>query len=211
MMPEKKKNLITALCAVTLALTLSVLSVADYFAAANRLRDDVLRLHILANSDGEADQAVKLKVRDRILSETAELFENADSPADAAEKIKPLLPAIAETAVSVLRENGMDYGAAATLAREYFNTRAYGDVTLPAGSYLALRVVLGEGKGHNWWCVMFPPLCIPAVSEPPAEAVFSPEGLQVVSPAPRFQVRFRLVEIYEEIREQIRERKDREK
>ena len=143
--------------------------------------------------------------------ETAELFQGALSPADAAEKTERLLPVLAETAAAVLRENGMDYGASATLSREYFNTRAYGDATLPAGSYLALRVVLGEGKGHNWWCVMFPPLCIPAVSEPPAEAVFSPEGLQVVSPAPRFQVRFRLVEIYEEIREQIRERKDREK
>lgn len=207
-MPERKKNRITALCAVLLALTLTVLSAADYFAAAGRVRNDVLRLHILANSDGEADQAVKLLVRDRLLAETADLFRKAGSPAEAAAALEPLLPALAETAAAVLRENGMDYGAAAALSREYFNTRTYGDVTLPAGSYLALRVILGEGQGHNWWCVMFPPLCIPAVTEPPAEAVFSPDGLRVVSPAPRFQVRFRLVEIYEEIMEQIKERKN---
>ena len=195
----------TATCALFLAILLTVLSVCDYFAAAQKLRSDVLRLHILANSNEEADQAVKLLVRDRLLEEAQDIFTGDITPENAAALLTPALPRLTETAETVLRENGFLYGARAELTKEYFDTRVYGDFTLPAGTYTALRVVLGEGEGRNWWCVMFPPLCLPAAEgRTDAETVFSENEWRVLHPEKGYLIRFKLVEIYEWIREKAR-------
>ncbi len=192
----------TALCALFMAVLLTVLSVCDYFASAQKLRSDVLRLHILANSNEEADQAVKLLVRDRLLQEAQDIFTGKITPENAAALLTPALPRLAKTAETVLRENGFIYGARAELTEEYFDTRVYGDFTLPAGTYTALRVVLGEGEGRNWWCVMFPPLCLPAAEGgKDAETVFSENEWRVLHPEKGYRIRFKLVEIYEWIRE----------
>lgn len=132
--------------------------------SAEKVQSEVLRLHIPANSDSEEDQAIKLKLRDMLLEKYgAELSDSADLY-EAETRVKELLPRIEQTSTDFLKENGFDYSAKAELKTMYFTTRTYGDVTLPAGNYTALRVTLGTGEGHNWWCVMFPPLCLPACS-----------------------------------------------
>ena len=197
----KKDRRLTALCALLLAALVAALSVFDYSTSAAKVRDDVLRLHILADSDSTEDQAVKQLVRDRLLAEANTLFQGDITPDTAAQILGPALPRLTAIAETVLRENGMDYGAKAYLTTEYFDTRAYGDFTLPAGTYTALRIVLGSGRGQNWWCVMFPPLCLPAAEGgTEAEAVFSGDAWRIVHPAEGYQIRFKIVEIFAWIR-----------
>lgn len=134
----------------------------------------VLRLHILADSDSESAQTLKLGVRDLLLEEYGERLSASDSRSEAESTAQSLLPEIEAACDEYLSAAGADYGAEAELVEMYFTTRQYGDVTLPAGDYHALRITLGSGEGHNWWCVMFPPLCIPAASEKAAsDSLFS--------------------------------------
>ncbi len=128
-----------------------------------------LRLHILANSDDDADQQIKMEVRDAVLLATQEGIEACDNEADAEEYVCDNLEIIEETANAVLEENGVAYRAHAEIGTFRFPERTYQDVTYPEGDYRALRIVLGEGEGHNWWCVMFPPLCISEITEEDAE------------------------------------------
>ena len=129
----------------------------------DELRESVLRLHILANSDSERDQELKLKVRDELLR--CGIFEAADGLAEAEEIAEDRLNDIADIAEAVLRENGCTDNVTAELADVDFDDRTYGDMTMPSGRYKALRVKIGKAEGHNWWCVMYPPLCLPAVCE----------------------------------------------
>lgn len=125
------------------------------------ISNEVLRFHVLANSDGEEDQQVKLKVRDGVLEwlET-QLTETEQKDLKQMErKIEILLPEIEEKAEMILAEQGFAYGAEAKLEWVSFPERTYGDCTFPAGKYKALRILLGEAKGRNWWCVLFPRLC----------------------------------------------------
>ena len=121
--------------------------------------ENILRLHVIANSDGAADQAAKLAVRDAILAYEADMASCSNSGQARAALMEDggeLLDIIEDT----LRAQGMDYGAQLMIGVYDFPDRTYGDAFYPAGKYEALRVVLGAGEGHNWWCVMFPPLCI---------------------------------------------------
>lgn len=134
------------------------------------VRGEVLRLHIPANSDSEEDQAVKLELRDFLLAEYGnELSACADLSA-AEERARGLLSEIERRCTEFLHERGFNYGAKAKLVNMYFTTREYDRLILPAGEYTALRITLGSGEGHNWWCVIFPQLCLPAVSEPDGNA-----------------------------------------
>ena len=118
------------------------------------------RLHVIANSDGAADQSVKLLVRDAILQYTAEEAASCRDKEQAERYMRAHLSELEACANQVLKEQGFAYTATAYLGRYEFPDKTYGDVTYPAGQYDALRLVLGEGEGQNWWCVMFPPLCI---------------------------------------------------
>ena len=121
----------------------------------------VLRFHVLANSDSHEDQQTKLMVRDGILAwlETALSKEEQNDLALMEGRVETLLPKIQEQANQILRERGCDYTARAVLGESYFPRKTYGDCTFPAGNYQALRILLGEAKGQNWWCVLFPRLC----------------------------------------------------
>jgi stage II sporulation protein R len=129
------------------------------------IADSVLRLHVLANSDGEADQALKLQVRDRVLAEAEQILGEETSVEDAAAKLEENLDRLAAAGAEVVAREGYDYPVRASLEETWFPTKEYGDFSLPAGRYQALRVVIGEGAGQNWWCVVFPPLCLGSVSE----------------------------------------------
>lgn len=136
-----------------------------------QLADRVVRLHVLANSDGEEDQALKLLVRDRVLARATELLTQAGDRAEAESLLRAELPELEALAARELRANGCDYPVTAELTDTEFPTREYDGFTLPAGEYLALRVVIGEGAGRNWWCVVFPPLCTAASADVPAAAL----------------------------------------
>lgn len=124
------------------------------------VRDSVLRFHVLANSDSDEDQALKLLVRDAVLEETKSLFLAADSLETAEQTARQHLGEIQVTAEKTLRANGSDAAVKASVVNMYFETRTYGEETLPAGYYDAIRIEIGKAEGHNWWCVMFPPLCV---------------------------------------------------
>ncbi len=127
-------------------------------------REQPFRLHIIANSDSKTDQQVKMEVRDAILKATAQGIKGCKNEAEAEEYLRGNIEIITETANAVLEENGMDYRAAAVIGTFHFPDRTYQNVTYPEGDYRALRIKLGEGQGHNWWCVMFPPLCISEIT-----------------------------------------------
>ena len=142
----------------------------NYFCTSGEAADEntyesVLRLHIIANSDSAEDQAVKLKVRDALLAYEKEAMNAVCDKAQAKEILMSHGSQILSLTENVLKENGFDYSAQLMLGEFVFPTREYGDKTYPAGTYEALRIVLGDGAGKNWWCVMFPPLCILEVND----------------------------------------------
>ena len=151
------------LSVVSVALAVYLAFSCSYFAGGVKsVRENVVRLHILANSDSSSDQQVKLMVRDALLNKNALLLNGKITTENAEAYFTYNKSTLTETAERVLKENGFDYGVELTLEKEYFETRNYGDLIFPSGEYTALKVILGEGKGRNWWCVMFPPLCVPA-------------------------------------------------
>ena len=131
------------------------------------VREDVLRLHILANSDSEEDQALKLQVRDAILRETAEDFAKSESQIETMARAEELLPKMKAVAEEALARAGSADAVRVALVNMYFETREYDGTILPAGYYDAVRIELGAAEGHNWWCVLFPQLCIGTAAEGP--------------------------------------------
>lgn len=129
------------------------------------LREDILRLHVVAASDSEEDQAVKLEVRDAIVASLQQGLADLTDMEQAKAYVQQMLPKLEEAANSVLTAAGFDEKATVSLMEEEFPIREYDSFTLPSGVYNALRVVIGEGEGHNWWCVVFPQLCLSATAE----------------------------------------------
>ena len=136
------------------------------------LSEKVVRLHVLANSDSQEDQELKLRVRDRVLAETEALLEASADRKDAEQRLTAALPELERLAAEEIAESGYDYPVSVRLEETAFPTRTYDDFTLPAGEYLALRVLIGAAEGQNWWCVVFPPLCA-AASEDVAETALA--------------------------------------
>lgn len=130
------------------------------------LSDRVIRLHVLANSDSEADQALKLRVRDAVLAEAETLLVPGASLEETEAVLRGHLYELAAAGAEVVGEAGYDYPVTASLVHDdWFPTKTYADFALPAGAYTALRIEIGAGGGQNWWCVVFPPLCLGSVSE----------------------------------------------
>lgn len=133
-------------------------------AVSSELSNSVFRLHVLANSDSEEDQQLKLKVRDALLSYMNTLSSNCNTKEEAIQIATQHQNEFQTIAENVIVENGYNYPVQIKINNFYFPTKSYGDISLPAGYYDALRVEIGEAKGHNWWCVMFPPLCFVDIS-----------------------------------------------
>ena len=123
------------------------------------LAENIIRLHVIANSDSDEDQNLKLAVRDAIVEEVGYLFADNRDKYTAKGEIEANIDRIENISREVISDSGFDYGVSVELGSAEFPTKAYGDVTFPAGSYDALKVVIGDGRGKNWWCVLFPPLC----------------------------------------------------
>ena len=193
------KGFIKAAC---VALILTVLfTMIPFQAACSDISDSVFRLHILANSDSEADQNLKLKVRDRLLEYSQTLFEQAKSKEEAESLIAAHLQELADVASSEIAHNGFEYPVRAEITRMYFTTRHYENYTLPSGTYDALRITIGKGKGHNWWCVMFPSLCIntDVDGDRKTKEALGEQEYGVVKNEKR-EYKFFIVELFEKIR-----------
>ena len=156
-----------------------MLSMSHFSAACDDLRQNLLRLHIIANSDSIADQELKLKIRDEILSKTDGMFLNSNDLQAAKEIVYANLSRFEQIANDVIKENGFNYNATASLGVSDFDTRYYEDFTLPAGEYQSLIITLGEGNGKNWWCVVYPTVCIPAAKKGELEDSVSEESVQI--------------------------------
>lgn len=139
---------------------------ADFAGQCEEMQEKAFRLHILANSDSAADQDIKYSLRDYILDDLGYIFSCCDTKETAAAAAKRNLPLITQRANEFLDRSGCGYEAVCTVEKCRFSTRRYGDYTLPAGEYDALKIVLGQGEGRNWWCVLYPSVCLPAASEP---------------------------------------------
>lgn len=195
---------------VTVGIVVAILfSICSFAKTSEEIRSDVLRLHVIANSDTIVDQNLKLRLRDYILQEGKDIFNGSVNVENAVEKIEPVLPELEKSAKAFVNQAGFDYDVKISLSNEYFTTRTYETVTLPAGKYLALRVVIGSGEGHNWWCVMFPPMCVPAADKKDEiENVFSEKEIKLVESKPKYEPRFKVVEIYEQLKEIICEKSE---
>lgn len=148
--------------ALALGLVIAIITGARADARQADLSSKMMRLHVIANSDTDTDQALKLRVRDRVIKTSQKLLTGVSSIDNARDIIKQNLKIIETVAQDEIHRNGFNYSVRAELTNMYFPTRDYESFSLPAGEYEAFRVIIGSGKGHNWWCVMFPPLCITA-------------------------------------------------
>lgn len=160
-----------------------------------QVRAQVLRLHVLAHSDSDEDQELKLAVRDAVLAKTAHLFALPRDKDTLIAVTRDHLEEMEAAAREEIRARGFDYGVTAQVVRMYFETREYDGVTLPAGEYDAVRLLIGAGQGRNWWCVMFPPLCIPAAAD--TSALPLEEQLARLGQTPQYVPKFAIVELIE--------------
>ena len=186
--------------AITAFILTVIFSMIPFQANCSDISDEVFRLHILANSDSDKDQSLKLRVRDKVLSHTEALFNSAKSKQEAEQFVSDNIQTIADIAAKEIFDNGYNYSVKVQIVKMHFSTRRYENFTLPAGMYDALRITIGEGRGHNWWCVMFPSLCIssPADSEEKAKEVFSNGEYEVVKNE-KTEYRFFIIECFEKI------------
>lgn len=186
---------------VFLSLFVCIIGCVSFENDCEDIRQSVLRLHVIASSDSSEDQQLKLKVRDALLRKGGDIFSQNDSLIMAQEKVQNSLDMLKETAESTVKEMGYTYPVEVKLTESYFPTRQYENITLPAGTYNAVKVIIGEGEGKNWWCVMFPPLCLPAASENEAKLsdVLGEKGMDIVTGEKKYEVRFWIVEKYQEL------------
>jgi stage II sporulation protein R len=147
---------------LSLFILISAISYVD--AVSNNIADSVFRLHVIANSNSKEDQELKLKVRDELLSYMNIISKDSTSKQEAMQIANEHKEEFTQIAEKVIKENGYNYTVNVQIGKADFPTKYYGDITLPAGTYDALKVQIGEANGQNWWCVMFPPLCFVDVS-----------------------------------------------
>lgn len=179
----------------------TAVSLSEFDAQSREISSSVLRLHILADSDSAQAQSLKLMVRDRVQECCAEIFSSCTSEEEAKAAARANLDRLTSEAQSVLRAAGCGCEVHGEITNMYFTTRVYDDVTLPAGNYDAVRLTIGSGRGHNWWCVMYPPICVSAsgaeisdVLDPKQTSLVTDEGIQY---------KFKIYEIYKDIEEKI--------
>lgn len=197
----KKKLLRIEISLLVALIICGVLNINAFSQQCESIREKMLRMHVVANSDSEEDQQLKLKVRDAVLSAGKEIFDGSITSSEAQEKITPHIDYLENVALDTIKNEGFDYGVEIKVENEYFNTRTYDNiVTLPAGYYNAIKVIIGEGKGQNWWCVMFPPMCLPtAVAECEISDVLTEDETEIVTETEKYKFKFKIVEFFEEI------------
>ena len=189
-----KRLLIVTIVILGLTFLLSLLPIHGEDA----IYENVLRLHVIANSDSEEDQALKLRVRDAILQKTESLFEKCKTKEEAQETLLKSLNVIEKTAQDTIVEQGYSYNVKIELGEEEYPTKNYESCCFPSGEYTSLRVKIGEAEGENWWCVLFPPMCVGSASAGDAFAQVGLSGDQyniiTQTQKPKYKIRFKLLE-----------------
>lgn len=180
---------------------LLISGIAKPIITSESISQKVFRLHILANSDSPHDQNLKLLVKDEILKLSTELFTDAKSVNDARHIAEDNIKAFENTAQQVVEANGYSYNISVTTDKEYFNTREYDGFIMPAGEYNTLKIIIGNGEGHNWWCVMYPSVCLSGCTDDFDEIMNDEEKEMLTSS--KFIPKFKIIEIYERIKNKI--------
>lgn len=167
------------------------------------LYDGFIRLHVVANSDSEKDQVLKLEVRDAVLNVMANLTQECTTVDQAESVFNENKKTISEAASEVIKENGADYNITVTLSNEYYPTREYAGISLPAGIYRSARILIGEAQGKNWWCILFPPLCTNTAKakEKLITAGFSQNQIRILTDGDdvKYKIKFRALELIEKL------------
>ena len=199
---RKKEWFVLIACIISIACS----CVCSFGEECSFIRENTLRLHILANSDSPADQGLKLKIRDAVLSHSGELFSGCDTRQKMVGAAQEQLSDIQRIAEQTAMHNGYDLPVTVSITDMFFETRRYDNVLLPAGTYTAVRIELGEAAGKNWWCVLYPPLCVSA-----AQTGFTEEEAQISDSLlqqeelPRYRVRLAVVEWWESLCRWVKE------
>ena len=199
MFKTKIKSLKLWETALLIALSLTTLAALWAQGRQNSLSEKLVRFHVIAVSDDEYEQQLKLRVRDAVLEYISPRLERAESSAQARDILASELDNIRETAQAVSQGRGITV----TLTRENYPTKSYEGFTLPAGEYESLRVILGEGRGHNWWCIVFPPVCLSAAQADMVEQQLGEEDFRLISEDGGYELRFRALELWGELVEKL--------
>lgn len=183
--------------AMILLFTALLISVVPTDAEA-KIYDDTLRLHILANSDSEEDQALKIEIRNLLLKNYGDKLKSSESTYDAIKNAQSLILDMERDTERWIKGLGYDYSVKITLTEEWYDTREYESYTLPRGIYASLQVIIGEGEGKNWWCVMYPPMCLELALEsaPKDNATinYSKEEINLINDK-KYNVKFKILEL----------------
>ena len=190
------KTELAALIAFIICITLSTYKLDR---ECDGIRDGILRLHVIAASDSEEDQRIKLQLRDELLTAGKRIFSSSTTKTEAEQKLTDGIDILQKTADAFLKKQGYPYKADVSLEKSYFPTRRYEGFTLPAGFYDALKVTVGSGEGQNWWCVMFPALCLPAAEgiETDFDGILTDSQQSIITDG-KYEVRLWLVEKWQE-------------
>ena len=173
----------------------AVFSTLNLYGKCENISNKIFRLHIIANSDSKEDQSLKLEVRDEILNKFSSDLKSVNNIKEAQKKLESKIKEIKQTAQDVVYKNGFNYEVNAEITRSYFNIRKYNQVTLPSGFYNTLKITLGEGNGKNWWCVMFPPICLSAAEEKlEFETVLNSSELDVIENESEYVIKLKFIE-----------------
>ena len=194
------KKITFILIAAAMALVICLLSGFNEFSNdCESVRENTVRLRIVANSNSDFEQKIKLQIRDALTERFKEVFAETETKAAAEAAAATALDDFEDTANRILKASGADYKATAALTDRYFDTTDYGDFLLPAGTYSTVQLTLGKGKGKNWFCIAFPPLCISASSgdEAQLEAYLDQNGWKFASKKNGYVLKFKLVELIE--------------
>ena len=201
----KQKKLLVLELALAVGLVAALAWGASAVKTQREISDKVVRLHVVANSDSEEDQALKYRVRDAVLARTTALLEASSDRSQAEGLLRGQILELERIAAEEIAAAGYDYAVTAELTTADFPTKEYESFTLPAGNYLALRVVIGEGAGQNWWCVVFPPLCTAAAAEVPASALaagFSEDEVRLITEEDQgYMLKFKTLEWLEALKD----------
>lgn len=193
--------------ALLLALAVTILWGAASLGQQEELGRKVIRLHVIANSDSPEDQALKLRVRDRVLARAQEILEQSADMEQAEQALTAALPELTREARETLAAEGCAQPVQARLEPAEFPTKDYDGFSLPAGKYLALRVIIGEGRGQNWWCVVFPPLCTAAASDVPTVALdagLTDQEVALITEADEgYILKFKSVELWQTLKAKL--------
>ena len=201
----RKCSFLTLELAILMALAVTLLWGAWSLHRQDDLQEKMIRLHVIANSDSDADQTLKLCVRDAVLCRAEEILRQSADMTEARARLRDSLPAIGDAAAQELAAQGSGHAVSVALEDTEFPRKTYDGFALPAGEYLALRVVIGAGEGHNWWCVVYPPLCTTAACEREGGALeggMTADDLSLMTgETAGYVLRFRSLELWERLRQ----------